>query len=205
MDAVETIQYKNRDIEIHYDDNAESPREWDNITEFHCSHKRYTTGDKNFNYRHGQDCIDVAKQAKKQGDIVLPLYLYDHSGITISLSPFSCPWDSGQVGFVIIRREKMLKEFGYKKFTKSLKDKAHKIAQGEVETYDKYLRNEVYGFVVDDYKDSCWGFYDIEECIEEAKEMVDWIVKQETKNHCQKVKQWIINKVPLEHRNAFCK
>jgi hypothetical protein len=35
-----------------------------------------------------------------QGLVILPLYLYDHGGITISCSPFSCPWDSGQVGWI---------------------------------------------------------------------------------------------------------
>ena len=204
MDPIKTITHKNHQIEIHHDMHPESPRDWDNITEFHCCHKRYTLGDKEFNYQTGEDCIDVANEARKNGDIVLPLYIYDHSGITISLYPFSCPWDSGQVGFVIVRREKMLREFGGKKFSKALKDKALKLAEGEVETYDKYLRGEVYGYVVNDYKDSCWGFYSIEECIEEAKQMVDWIVKQETKNHCVKVKQWIIHKVPLHHRTALC-
>ena len=173
MEPVQTIQYKNHIIEIHYDMHPESPREWDNITELHCSHKRYTLGDKQFNYPTGQDCIDVANKAMKQGDVVLPLYMYDHSGITISLNPFSCPWDSGQVGFVIIRKEKLLQEFGYKKFTQALKDKALKLAQGEVDTYDKYLRNEVYGYVIDDHGDSCWGYYDIEDAVSEAKGIVE--------------------------------
>ena len=32
------------------------------------------------------------------GFVFLPLYLFDHSGITMNTSGFSCPWDSGQVG-----------------------------------------------------------------------------------------------------------
>jgi hypothetical protein len=172
-EAVETIEYKNHRISILPDDCNDSPRSWDNIAEFHCCHRRYSLGDKNFNYSSGSDCITAAQEAEKQGDIVLPLYLYDHSGITISLSPFSCPWDSGQVGFVIIRREKMLQEFGAKKFTKSLKAKALKIAQGEVETYDQFLRGDVYGYQIDEDGDSCWGFYGQEECLSEAKSIVD--------------------------------
>jgi hypothetical protein len=145
MDPIETITYKKHTISIFPDEYNESPRSWDNICEFHCSHRRYSLGDKGFNYSTGSDSITVAQDAQKQGDVVLPLYLYDHSGITISLSPFSCPWDSGQVGFVIIRREKMLKEFSAKIFSKSLKNKALQIAQGEVETYDQFLRGEIYG------------------------------------------------------------
>jgi hypothetical protein len=173
MEPLQTTTYKNHKISIYPDDNSESPRTWDNITEYHCCHRRYALGDKGFNYSSGQDCISAAQQAQKQGDIVLPLYLYDHSGITISLSPFSCPWDSGQVGFVIVRREKMLKEFSAKKFSKSLKAKALKIAQSEVETYDQYLQGDVYGYQVDEDGDSCWGYYGIEECLNEAKSVVD--------------------------------
>ena len=179
MEPVETINYKNHTISIHYDSDAESPRTWDNLAEFHCSHRRYSLGDKGFNYSNGQDCIEAAQEAEKQGDVVLPLYLYDHSGITISLSPFSCPWDSGQVGFVIIHREKMLSEFGAKKFSKSLKAKALKIAQVEVETYDQYLRGEVYGYKIDPNGDSCWGVYGQEECLNEAKSVVDSMEKVE--------------------------
>ncbi len=177
MDPVDTITYKNHTIQIFPDDCAESPRDWDNLCEFHCCHRRYSLGDKNFNYSSGSDCISAAQEAKKHGDVVLPLYLYDHSGITISLSPFSCPWDSGQVGFVIIRREKMLSEFSARKFTKSLKNKALKIAQGEVETYDQFLRGEVYGYKIDEDGDSCWGFYGVEDCLEDAKSAVDSMIE----------------------------
>ena len=30
-----------------------------------------------------------------EGMVILPLYLYDHSGITMNTTGFSCPWDSG--------------------------------------------------------------------------------------------------------------
>ena len=205
MDAIETIQYKTHTIKIFPDSYDDSPRSWDNIAEIHCSHKRYSLGDKNFNYKNGSDCIEAAQNAQKNGDIVLPLFMYDHSSITISLSPFSCPWDSGQVGFVIVRKEKMLKEFSAKKFSKFLKNKALKIAEGEVETYDQYLRGEVYGYKIDeDDTCSCWGFYGMDECVEEAKGVVDWMVKQDIKKHCEQVKKWIMNKVPLVYRTLTC-
>src|SRR6056297_3490365 len=99
--------YKDNIISIQYDDNPENPREWDNICIIHIGHKRYCFGDKNYN---DYESIEEArKEAKNNGDVILPLYMYDHSGITISLTPFSCPWDSGQIGFVQIPRKKMLK------------------------------------------------------------------------------------------------
>lgn len=170
--------YKNHNISIQYDESAESPREWDNLCIFHIAHRRYSFGDKNYN---DLESINKAeKEAKANKDIILPLYMYDHSGITISLSPFSCPWDSGQVGFIQIPREKVLKEFSAKIFHKKLKEKAKNIAKGEVETLDKYLRGEVYGYVIDDIEDSCWGFFSIEDAIQEAKNIIDYIEEKET-------------------------
>ena len=92
-DAIETIEYKGHTIKIYQDDCGESPREWDNICEFHCSHRRYYLGDEGFNYHDGQDCIEAITERKRNGDIVLPLYLYDHSGITISLSNSHYPFN----------------------------------------------------------------------------------------------------------------
>ena len=185
--AIETIEYKGHTIEIFQDDCDCSPRENDNICIFHIAHRRYGFGDINHN---DYESIKAAeKEALKNKDIVLPLYMYDHSGITISLSPFSCPWDSGQVGFVQIPRKKMIEEFSGKIFTKKLKEKALKIAAGEVSELDSYIKGEVYGYQIDEDGDSCWGYIgNIKYCIEEAKGSVDWIVKNDVEKHCEKVK-----------------
>lgn len=77
--------------------------------------------------------------------VILPLYLYDHSGITMSTGSFSCPWDSGQVGWIYCSREKALHEWGGKVFTKKVREKAEAYLKSEVNTYDQYLTGEVYG------------------------------------------------------------
>jgi hypothetical protein len=43
------------------------------------------------------------------------LYLYDHGGITISTGPFSCPRDSGQVGFIYASHKQIRDHFGWKR------------------------------------------------------------------------------------------
>ena len=196
--VAESETYKGHTIEIQYEENPISPREWDNICVFHIAHKNYNFGDENYNDR--ESIHKAEAEAKRNGDIVLPLYMYDHSGITISLSPFSCPWDSGQVGFVQVPRQKMIEEFGNKIFTSKLKKGALKTAKNEVEEMDRYVRGEVYGYVIDDGDESCWGYYGKEYAIEEAKGVVDYIVKYNIKEHCEKVKEWIKNKVPLNYR-----
>ena len=197
----ETITYKGHTIEIEYDQNPESPREWDNICIIHVAHRNYAFGDENYN--DAESIKQAEREAKKNGDICLPLYLYDHSGITISLSPFRCPWDSGQVGFVQIPRKKMLEEFSRKIFTSPLKEKGRKIAEGEVKDLDTYLRGEIFGYIVDEDGDSCWGYYSVEDAMMEAKSIVDWEVNEAKKKHCEQLKTWIKHKVPYEHRTTL--
>lgn len=50
------------------------------------------------------------KAALDEKVAMLPLFLYDHSGITMSTGPFHCPWDSGQVGFIYMTYEKFFDE-----------------------------------------------------------------------------------------------
>jgi len=124
-----------------------------------CKYGRYDLGDK-----HSYELKYLRQiEANKEGKyIVLPLYLYDHSGITMRTTPFSCPWDSGQVGVIFVEKNKVREEYGWKVITAKRKEKILERLKGEVETYDQYLRGEVYGFrkLVDGEEvDSCWGFY----------------------------------------------
>jgi hypothetical protein len=123
--------------------------------------------------------------------VILPLYLYDHSGITMNTTGFSCNWDSGRVGFIFISKEKMLKEYGGKIVTQTLKDKVTGYLKGEVETYDQYLTGDVYGYRVSEVTtcsegheheteiDSCWGYYGQEGCMEEGVGIVEYYISKE--------------------------
>jgi hypothetical protein len=174
-------------IEVEVDDNPDCPRGWDNLGTMVCFHNRYGLGDKH-NYTHanysGWDEMKKSIIKNENVGVILPLYLYDHSGITMNTTGFSCGWDSGRVGFVFVSKEKILKEFGGKIVTKKLKEKVTQNLIGEVETYDQYLRGDVYGYTI--YKiterdlggenkeevDSCWGYYGIDECMQQAENIV---------------------------------
>lgn len=170
---------------IWYDDQGESPRDWDNLATFIAGgHKVQHLADKDAK----SELLDAIRSAKNYKDSMeydydlthvptmveladklgllatrLPLYAYIHSGETISTTPFSCPWDSGQYGEAFITKEKARSEYGVKRISKQLVEKMNKIIEGEVETLDQRLQNDVYGFsVVDDdgeVIDSCGGFY----------------------------------------------
>lgn len=118
----------------------------------------------------------IIQRAISKNVIMLPLYLYDHSGITMRTSPFSCPWDSGQVGFIYVTREKILKEYSVKRISKKMRNKVVELLKGEVKMYDQFITGDVYGYEVekdDEFIDSCWGYYGLSDCIAAAKSIVD--------------------------------
>ena len=167
-----TFDYKGKTITIQEDSDPLNPREDDNICIIHVGMRHYSFGDENYNTL---EDIEAARiEAEKQGDICLPLYAYCHGGVTISLSPYACRWDSGQAGFVQISRQKMLDEFNKKRFTKALKDRALSIAQAEVKMLDEYLNNTFYMFNVEG--EVVGGFSSEEDALEEAKNIVDGMV-----------------------------
>ncbi len=74
-----------------------------------------------------------------------------YSGQTISLTPFSCQWDSGQVGFVFVTQQHLDDTGG----------DAEQMIEADVKEYDAYLRGEVYGYIVaegETDEESCWGY-----------------------------------------------
>ena len=183
-------------VEIVQDENPESPREWDNLGTMVCWHKRYVLGDEQpkgwawewlelfaesltdpnlLDYWRERDAEQLNKLVWKileQKVIMLPLFLYDHSGITMHTRSFSCPWDSGQVGYIFVTLEKVRREFSWKRMSTKRRERIKEVLTAEVKTYDTYLRGEVFGYTVRDGKndvvDSCWGFYELEIVQEEA-------------------------------------
>lgn len=153
-------------LKVFYDEYPESPREWDNLGKMFCFHRRYNLGDKH-QYRADDynNWNEFLKAIKKDYNvaIVLPLYMYDHSGITISTSPFSCHWDSGQIGWVFVTKEDIRNEYNMKRISKNLLEKVEKVLISEVEIYDDYVRGDVFGYRLENSEgeeiDSCYGFY----------------------------------------------
>jgi hypothetical protein len=116
--------------------------------------------------------------------LILELYLYDHSGLTMSTAPFSCPWDSGQIGLMVMTKEQARKEYGN---DPEAEEKALKYMRGEVKEYSAYLEGDVFGWeIIDpegDIIDSCFGYYgydaNIDWIVSEIKMVVDNRLKEE--------------------------
>lgn len=183
--------YRDHTIKIIHDPDPESPRDYDNLGTMTCWHGRYRLGDKH-DHDDPRDLLIELSEVSGETDlsindlfaraeqraVILPLYLYDHSGITMNTTGFHCPWDSGQVGYVYVTLEDIRKEYGVTRVSKNLRTKIADNLRQEVATYDHYLTGNCYGFVVEKDEDevaSCWGFlgdYD-GYCLAEAKSSVN--------------------------------
>lgn len=155
-------QYKKGDeiFQILYDECPSSPREWDNLGTIATWHRRHELGDIQPECRPEEFIKDLGENW-----IILPVYMYDHSAIALSTGAFGCSWDSGQVGFIYMSKEKLV-------FEGITEEQAIKSLKAEIEIYGQYVNGEVYGYVhlrrkacgecgqdVDEDIDSCWGFY----------------------------------------------
>lgn len=178
METIKTFKEKKgkKILKIFVDENPQNPREWDNVGKMVCFHKRYDLGDETDLRTEdfvGWEDLKQFLYKEKNAVIVLPLYLYDHSGLRIKIGSFQgllpqghAEFDSGQVGFIYVDRQTLIDE----KLVGKGK-KAENILKQEVETYNQYLSGNVYGFQVvtnkkcktcghteEEVIDSCLGF-----------------------------------------------
>jgi len=179
-------EFRNYTIKVEQDDLNDSPRDWDNLGTMVCWHGRHCLGDEHefadrdmfywelsglypdeypefLTDEQLSRCYKVAAEK----NIILPLYVYEHGGITMSTAPYSCPWDSGQAGFIYVSLEQVRKEFSVKRVSKQTRKKIETYLTGEVQTYDYYLTGNVYWYSVEREDtdgeivdvDSCGGFF----------------------------------------------
>lgn len=175
-------------LTIMFDDSPESPREWSNLGTMVCRHPRYDLGDVQLQQspedylanlytessgRHEDDHKDEASYRRAvwrwvdRNLLILPLYLYDYSGLTMGTGTFQDfdphGWDWGLAGFIYVTRAEVRKEYRTKIVTKKVREQALACLRQEVKTYSQFLEGDVYGYIVEkvggEVVDSCWGFY----------------------------------------------
>lgn len=178
---IKTIQHNGFTININYDRDAESPREWCNLGLIVGYHSRYNLVDVANPYggEFGTYEKDFKVYLKKIhelsiGDVVaLPVYLYEHTGITLNTTGFNCRWDSGQLGYIFVSKKDIRKEFNVKKVTKKLISRVEELLASEIKVLSQYAEGEIFSFEVLDengnFIDGCSGFYDLDDALIEAK------------------------------------
>ena len=155
-------EHKGFNISVFQDADAESPNEWGDNSAFIVAFSSSQFWQVREGLKTPEDVEDWHAT-----HYVYNLYAYIHSGITLSLSEFSCVWDSGQIGYVIVTKDENDIPF------------PEKCAEGLVESWNQYLSGQVYSYKVEDnegnLQDSLHGIYANEETVlAEARAAADW-------------------------------
>lgn len=150
-------------LRVERDENAENPRrEWDHEgTVLLAWHRRYDLGDRVSseirpdNYD-GRDEHLAAIRERFAPVAMLPVYGYEHGGITISTGAYGCRWDSGQIGWILATPNPRWESKSSEEIEAALR--------AEVALVDAWLTGDVWGWEVIDAEDggpceSCWGYY----------------------------------------------
>lgn len=195
--VVEEIEHDGLTVKLYHDDEPSSPREWDNLGKMFCWHRSYDLGDEHgipSDYVHNMAPDEFLEWVREEwgASVILPLFLYDHSELSMSTGSFADRWDSGEVGFICDTTEtRKLMGFELDRFGRDedLRERITEVLKGEVATYDQYLRGDVYGYVVEDgdghHLDSCWGFYGTEDALSEGKAQAEWHAREIAKRKAQ--------------------
>ena len=138
---------------------CENPRELLPVGSMVCFHNRYGSLGDAHDYRveDHQSWEELRKHILKDNPnaVILPLFLFDHSGKNISTTDEQFRlvdpqgWDWGQVGFVFVSLETAREEYGFGRITKARREWLADMLRAEVEEYSCYLRGEVYSYIIE--------------------------------------------------------
>lgn len=158
--AIETFIHNGAQVRLYIDEYpVSSPRTWSNLGTIVCFDTSYHISD-----THTFDSPEAFEAFLKDTPcVVLPIYLYDHSSVSISTTPFSCHWDSGQVGYIYATLDAVQDEFeGLDAETIAL---AESVLRCEIDTFNMCLNGDVYRYTVTDADgtevDACSGYYSL--------------------------------------------
>lgn len=211
MEPFETWHYRGHKIEIIQDDCPLHPREdMDNLGRLVCFHRRYNLGDEH-EFDSPQELVEYINENEEVASF-FPVYLMDHSGLSLSITPFGCRWDSGQVGYIYATYEDIKTNFVVDELNNKHLEMTDEILKSEVRLMDEYLRGNVWIYTIydpDGYPiDTCGGFYgfvDESGLMEEVYHVIDKNVENEQKKRNEKLKALIRHRVPYHYRQDILK
>jgi hypothetical protein len=111
-------------------------------------HPLFTLTHRHRDYVFGDDTFRDLDELPDADDVIsLPVYMYDHSGITINTTGFSCPWDSGKVGVVYVYKDAAL-QHGYELHHHAGIEKVKDDLRAHVQMWDDYISNNIWEYTI---------------------------------------------------------
>lgn len=160
--AITTTDGRKLRLVIEQDELLEDPRSWDNLGTMLCRNRHYQLGDCNTNRETEEQLAEICRKYGKSDEEIdemtfaeeiqfilnqdnicgLPLYITDHSGISMQTYRFDA-WDSSFVGLIFVEKDFYLAQTCLKD-EEGWKEKAKETLKSEVETYSDFLEGNVY-------------------------------------------------------------
>lgn len=160
--AITTTDGRKLRLVIKQDQFPEDPRSWDNLGTMLCCHREYQLGDCNSNRETELQLAEICRKYGKSDEEIdemtfaeevqfilnqdnicgLPLYITDHSGISMQTYRFDA-WDSSFVGLIFVEKDFYLAQMCLKD-EKDWKAKAKETLEGEVKTYSDFIDGNFY-------------------------------------------------------------
>ena len=171
--VVKRLERGNKRIDIVYHQDAESPREWCNLSIMACSHRRYNIGEEQPN-----------TNGPKNAVLVRTLWFHEHGMGKLYTGEWPPDesdrhdrFDTSCIGYIYTTKKKIKLIYGNE--TPS-DEEIVKRFDSECEVYTQYHNGEVYGFNLydlhkcsegechEEFVDACYGFYSIDDAVEDS-------------------------------------
>lgn len=190
MHVIDTLNFENGVYaEIIHDPDCDSPYDDDDAIKIVILHRNYSDPAKGECGRDADEVLAWCKANEREW-FITNLYMYEHGDVALRAgerNPFSCPWDSGQVGIVALKKS----QWGRGKGERNAKRLQY--AKDAAEEYGRWINGETYGYVVKnedgDDLDSCWGFIGFDYVKEEAEDSAKYYVKDEAERQAREAEE----------------
>lgn len=182
---ITTEKYFDYTIEISYENDPTSPREWDTLGTIYSAHRDINPDGHRISELYNEDGY-IDEKALSKEYIFVNIYCYEHTGIRLwagHSDPDNNNWDSGFFGIIAVKKTDAEKQLGSEQGTNHLIIIAETHLKLEIADLDQYYSGEIYEYTCKDKSgqiiDTCGGYYDEDECLSDAKSTVERIYNRE--------------------------